>query len=125
MYFIKVLKYYIDAATIYCSLFHLNTVLNLLNTHIYTVNILQESHNIFNDIERNGLKSKIEPRGVITMLLLGYSLSAPFWYVRNITPGGSDTKVVGTNKKQKQSAYASEITKNTLKTIYYWQYYPT
>ncbi len=39
--------------TIYSSLFHLlNTVLNLLNIHIYTVNILQGSHDIVNNIER-------------------------------------------------------------------------
>ncbi len=44
---------YIDAMTIYCGLFHLlNTVLNLLNVHIYTVSILRGSHNIVNNIER-------------------------------------------------------------------------
>ncbi len=41
------LHQYIDAMTIYCSLFYLmNTVFNLLNIHIYTVNISQGSHNI-------------------------------------------------------------------------------
>ncbi len=43
--------------------------------------------------------------------------------MRNITPGGTDARVVGTDTRQKQTAYASEMTKNTLKTIYYWQYY--
>ncbi len=49
--FQKILKY-TDAMTIYCSLFHLlNTVLNLLNIHIYMVNILGGSHNVVNNIE--------------------------------------------------------------------------
>ncbi len=66
------------------------------------------------------------------------SLGAPFWYVfffyqwryllvswmQNITSGGSDARLIGTNRRLKRTAYASEITKNTLKTIYHWQYYP-
>ncbi len=75
---------------------------------------------------------------IFTVLLLGHSRSAHlfgmfFWYqwryllvscIRNITPGGRDARVVGTNRRRKWTVYASEITKNTLKTIYYWQYYP-
>ncbi len=33
-------------AIYYCLFYLLNTVLNLLNIHIYTVNILRGSHNI-------------------------------------------------------------------------------
>ncbi len=44
---------YIDAMTIYFSLFHLlNTVLDTLNIHINMVNILRKSHIIINNIER-------------------------------------------------------------------------
>ncbi len=51
-FFQKGLKY-IEAMMIYYSLFHLlNTILNLLNIHIYTINILQGSHNIVTNIER-------------------------------------------------------------------------
>ncbi len=54
------------------------------------------------------------------------SLSTPFQYVflyqwhyllvsclQNITPGGGDARVVGTNRGRKQAEYASEITKST------------
>ncbi len=78
------------------------------------------------------LKGIIRP--IIIKLLLGYSHSAHhlgmyFWYqwryllvlcMRNITPGGSDARVIGTNRRQKWTVYTSEITKNTLKIIYYW-----
>ncbi len=52
------------------------------------------------------------------------SLRATFWYgfsisvalslsmMRNITPGGSDTKVVGRNTRWKRTVYVSEKTKN-------------
>ncbi len=44
--FQKVLKY-IDVMTVYCGLFHLSiAVLNILNIHIYTVNILRGSRSI-------------------------------------------------------------------------------
>ncbi len=43
---------YIDAVTIHCIRFHLlNTPLNLLNLHTYTVNILRGCHNIVSTIE--------------------------------------------------------------------------
>ncbi len=51
--YFKTFLIYIDAMTIYCGLFHLlNTVFNLSNFHIYTVNILRGSDNIVNNIER-------------------------------------------------------------------------
>ncbi len=43
--FQNILKY-IDTMTTSCGLFHLlNTVLDLLNIHIYTLDILRGSHN--------------------------------------------------------------------------------
>ncbi len=44
--------------------------------------------------------------------------------MRNIILGGSDERVVERNRRRKRTASAFEITQNTLKTIYYWQYYP-
>ncbi len=36
--------------------------------------------------------------------------------MRKITPGGGDTRIVGTDTSRKRTVYASEITKTTLKT---------
>ncbi len=75
---------------------------------------------------------------ICTKLLLGHFHSAQLfgmcfryqwlyllvWYMRNITPGGSDARVVRTDTTWKQTAYMPEITKNISKTIHYCQYYP-
>ncbi len=45
-YIWKRFEIYINAMTVYCGLFHLlNIILNLLNIHVYMVNILQGYHN--------------------------------------------------------------------------------
>ncbi len=68
---------------------------------------------------------------IFTTLLLGHSRSThrfdmSFWYqwcyllvrcMQDITPEGSDVRVVGTNTRRNWTVYTFEITKNTLKII--------